>query len=201
MSDRFHSDPPDFHTDVSRPPEAARQDAPLPPWVKSRILRPDEEVTSVRGPRFNPSWEKYVTHIGLFLAALAFAVAVVAIGYLVVGSWDEPVVLLPVLVAAGTVFLSICVLAAFNGFFTRLVVTNQRVLIVQGYEVRKTWKVDDLPPFLVRQQRGRHGETSRTVDMDALTSMLGSDGFTDAKSIWAMGKELDRIRKSEGRGR
>jgi hypothetical protein len=87
------------------------------------------------------------------------------------------------------------------GYFTRLVITNQRVMIVQGYEVRKTWRLEDLPRSLVRMTRSDDGEMRRTVDMETLQTMMGggSSQFAEAKTIWALGKEIDRIKREDRR--
>jgi len=37
-----------------------------------------------------------------------------------------------------------------NGYFTRLVVTNYRLLILQGYEVCRSWSIHHLPRSLIR---------------------------------------------------
>src|SRR5437763_1009219 len=144
MSDQFRTEP--FQTDpfdTPPPPPVLRRPPALPAWLARRLLRPNEEITWVRGPRFNPEWERYVTHPALILVALAVAAVCVVAGRLSVSSWSElhPV---PGLAAIGIVFGAIAVLAFFNGYFTRLVVTNFRLFIVQGYEVRSSWSIDAL---------------------------------------------------------
>src|SRR5262249_34482935 len=101
---------------------------------------------------------------------------------------------LPILAAGGIVVGSIFVLGFSAGYFTRLVVTSRRILLLQGYEVCRSWRMDDLPPSLIRYTRW-DGEESRMVDLDALQTMLGgtSDKFTEAKTIRAFGKHLDGI--------
>ena len=199
MSDRFQADafdapPPDLpeYSDVSRP------SPPLPPWLARRLLQDGETVAWVRGPRFNPSWERYVTHIGLFGAALAAGAFAVAVASLLAEFWP-PVLLPTVLVAGALVLASIMVLGLCCGYFTRLVATNHRLVILQGYEVCRTWGMDDLPPFLIRHDRSVNGERSRTVDFDAVKNMLGgsSDQFVDAKTILAFGKQLGHIKARE----
>src|SRR5262249_42853855 len=59
------------------------------------------------------------------------------------------------------------------GYFTRLVITNQRVMIVQGYEIRKTWRLGDLPRSLVGVKRSDGGELKRTVGMETVTTVVG----------------------------
>src|SRR5437763_221253 len=79
--------------------------------------------------------------------------------------------------AIGVVFGCVYLLAAANAYFTRLVVTNRRVVILQGHAISYSWGIDDLPRHLIRYER-RGGEESRTIDLDALQTMLGgsSDG-------------------------
>ncbi len=193
MSDRFQTDAFD-----ARPPTLVGRSSPLPSWLARRLLRNDEQVAWVRGPRFNPSWERYVTHISLFLAALGFGVVLTATGWLFAEMWP-PMVLPAVLVAAGVVLGSIILLGLCCGYFTRLVATNQRLVILQGYEVCRTWGMDDLPPSLIRDGVSEGGRRNRTVDFDAVTAMLGgsSDRFVDAKAILAFGKQLGQIKRRE----
>jgi hypothetical protein len=109
------------------------------------------------------------------------------------------VLVLLALAAAAVVLASLFVVGIFAGYFTRLVVTNFRIVIVQGYEVCRSWNIADLPPSLIRyRMRGRTRE-SRTVDLDALQAMLGgpSDQFMAPKKILAFGKHLDGIKARE----
>src|SRR5262245_26808120 len=172
MSEQFQPDRFD-----ARLPDLSRRHPPLPPWLERRLLRRGEHVTWVRGPRFNPSWERYVTHPALFLLALLLGAACVAAGRLSVQTWGD---LSPaaVFAAGGIVIASVFVLGIFSGYFTRLVVTNYRLVIMQGYEVCRSWGVDVLPRSLIAYGR-RGDEESRTVDLDALQTMLGgsSDQF------------------------
>jgi hypothetical protein len=196
MSDQFQTE----RFNVSSPPVSWELPL-LPAWLARRLLRSGETVTWVRGPRFTPSWEPYVTHPALFLAALALAAAFVVVTRLLAGSWElmpPP----PILVAVGLVFGSIMVLAFFNGYFTRLVVTNYRLIIVQGFEVRRNWKIDQLPRSLLRYGPRGEEEERPSVDLDALQTMLGSSastGFSEAKTIQVFGKQLDQIRAQERR--
>jgi hypothetical protein len=105
----------------------------------------------------------------------------------------------PAVAAACLVFGSILVLGISNGYFTRLVVTDQRLFIVQGREVCRTWGIDELPRSLIRFGSLEDGELSKTVDLDSLKTMLGgsSDQFTDAKTILAFAKQLRRTRERE----
>lgn len=168
---------------------------PLPVWIARRLLREGEKITWVRGPRLNPEWERFVVHPGLFVVALALAAFGVAVTRVSVRSWSEvpPAVYLG---GGGLVLGSIFVLAIAATYFTRLVVTTRRVVILQGYEVCRSWRMDDLPPSLIRYgRRGSDGE-NRTVDLDALQTMLGgsSGQFTEAKGIMAFGKQLEQIK-------
>ena len=73
------------------------------------------------------------------------------------------------------------------------------LFIVQGYEVCRTWGIDDLPRSLLRFSRVGDGGRSRTVDLDALKTMLGgsSDKIVDSKAILGFGKQLDHIKARE----
>jgi len=170
----------------------------LPPWLARHLLRANEEITWVRGPRFNPRWERYVTHPVLVFYALGVAVVLVVAGRLIAGSWSELTPLLA-LVAAALVLVCLFVVGIFAGYFTRLVVTNFRVVIVQAYAVCRSWSIEDLPPSLVRYKRRGRMRGSRTVDLDALQSMLGgpSEQFAAPKKILAFGKHLDGIKGRE----
>jgi hypothetical protein len=190
MVDRSHTEAFDAQS-----ADRSVQFPPLPGWLADRLLRAGEKITWVYGPNFNPSWERYVTNPALFLFALALGAAWVVVGYLIAGTQSELLVL-PVLAAGGLAFGSIFVLAISSGYFTRLVVTDCRLVILQGREVVRGWNLDDLPPSLLRY-RMREGENvSRTVDLDALKTMLGasSDKFAESKTILAFSKQLDRIR-------
>jgi hypothetical protein len=198
MPDRYEDD--DYDTpDV----DLTRQFMPLPPWLADRLLRPGEGVTWVVGPRFNPSWERYVTHPLLFLAALIAGAVLWWTGSLIAGPGAEVAVGLGM--AAGCIVLaSIFVLGIFSGYFTRLVVTDLRLVIVQGYEVCRSWNLDELPRSLLRYSRGGAGTDVPAVDLDSLKTMLGgaSDKFAEATSILSFGKRLDQIKaREDGRPR
>ena len=141
MSDRYPNDP------FTRPADVAGQGSPLPPWLADRLLKGDEQVSWVVGPYFNPPWERYVTHPLLFLAALAVGIACVMVGGATGGTEGAVVA---GLVGGAVVLASVFVLGFASGYFTRLVVTNFRLLILQGYEVCHRWRIDDLPPSLIR---------------------------------------------------
>jgi hypothetical protein len=179
-------------------PDIAGQFPPLPSWLAARHLGPFEKVTWVAGPRFNPSWERYVTHPTLFLGALAIGAVCMAAGWLFAGLW-EGILVLAVLIAVGLVFGSIIVLGLFCGHFTRLVATTDRLMILQGYELCRTWAIDDLPRSMIRRHGMGHGDESRTLDLDAMKTMLGgsSDAFVEAKTILNFGKQLGQIKSRE----
>ncbi|HTU88672.1 MAG TPA: hypothetical protein VMF69_01120 [Gemmataceae bacterium] len=188
MSERFQQDGFDF-----RAPNLIELYQPLPGWLADRLLRPDEKVTWVRGPRFNPSWERYITHPALFFLAAAVGAISVAPARLIAGQWSELAVIL-LLIAFAVVVAVVIVLGIASGYFTRLVVTDLRLVILQGYEICHSWDIDDLPPSLVRYGK-REEKESWTIDLNAVKTMLGgsSDKFTDAKTILSFGKQLDRI--------
>jgi hypothetical protein len=185
-------------SDLTRPnafdPQAPPVDGrfpPLPWWIARRLLKRGEEVTWVVGPRFNPSWERYVTDPLLFVASLALAGLCLGVGWLIGGTVrDMP--LAPALLAGGLVFGTIFLLGFCSGYFTRLVVTNRRLVILQGREICRNLGLDELPPSLLRYR----GAGRPTVDLDAVKEMLGgtSDTVAGAKAIVEFGKHLDRIK-------
>src|SRR5947209_5556817 len=110
-------------------PDVILRFPPLPSWLARRLLAPGERVTCVYGPRFNPPWERFVTHPALVLVSLALGAVCVGIGGLLARS--NPQALGVGLVAAvgffvGTIFL----LALCCGYFTRLVVTDCRLFVI-----------------------------------------------------------------------
>jgi hypothetical protein len=193
MSDRFQTDAPGPPL-----PEVVGRCSPLPTWLADRLLRPDEEITWVRGPRFNPSWERYVTHPALFLLALVIGAVIVGETWLIIGESSE-VMVLSILAAGALPLGSIFVLGIANGYFTRLVVTNFRLVILQGYEVCRGWGIDDLPHRLIHYgMPGGRGEKP-SIDLEAVKTMLGgsSDKITGSKAILSFGKQLDQIKTRE----
>ena len=197
MSDRSHTGGFD-----ARAPQFRGSCPPLPWWIADRLLRPDEKVDWVYGPKANPSWERYVTHPALFLASLALGALCLGLGWLARQGSTLPVA--PCLGAIMIVLGSVFVLAFSNAYFTRLVVTNFRLVVLQGYEVCRSWKIDDLPRSLVRYGRpgGLEDPTlGPAIDLEALQTMLGgaSDRFAESKTILAFGKRLDQIKSDEDR--
>ncbi len=198
MSERWRNDSFDNpNADVSR------DFPPLPTWLARRLLKEGEQVTWVRGPAHNPGWERYITHPLLFVFALGLGLLCLVAGAVSAGSVkDMPIP--AALCALALVFGSVFVLGIANAHFTRLVVTNFRLVILQGYEVCRAWRVDRLPRSLVRFGPSTFdGEISRTVDLEALNSILGgsSDTFASSKSILALGKHVEQITEREKGGR
>src|SRR5262249_19531082 len=110
MSDRFQTEP--FTAPALT---ISHKHPPLPGWLASRLFGPDEQIVWVRGPWFTPSWERYATHPSLLLPALLFAWALLMAARLIAGGWGP---LLPVvLVAGGTVVLTLFVLGISAGYF------------------------------------------------------------------------------------
>ena len=178
-------------------PDISRQSPPLPPWLAAR-LPGGEEITWVYGPRFNPSWERYVTHPALFLSALGLGVFGWGLAWSV--AWDQTELLIVLALAAGMLVLgSIFVLGIANGYFTRLVVTNYRLLILQGYEVCRSWSIHRLPRSLVRYVKPGDESEKLAVDLDAVKRMLGgsSDKFTPANAIMAFSKRVEQFKARE----
>lgn len=176
----------------------AHQYPPLPAFLARRLLRDDEQVTFVRGPWFAPWWERHVTHISFILVAGLLAVAVIAAGIQYAGSLKE-MPILPGVIALGLIFGSIGVTAFFCGLFTRLIVTDRRLILIQGYDVCRVWNIDDLPRRLLRYAR-RGGEERAMIDIDALQTMITAsvtEKFSEAKTLMKFGKQLDQIRRAE----
>jgi hypothetical protein len=185
MSERLQDDTLTF-----RAPNLIEHFQPLPDWLADRLLRPGEQVEWVRGPWFNPEWERYVTHPGLLLIPLTFGVACVGLGRGISKEFMVPSIMATILVFV----LTIIVLGLACGYFTRLVVTNRRLVILQGYEIVRSWNIDDLPPALLHYTR-RGDEAGRTINLNAVKNMLGaaSEKFADAKTILSFGKQLESI--------
>lgn len=170
----------------------------LPWWVARRLLQSGERVTWVRGPRFNPFWERYATHPGLFIAALVVGAICFPAGRVIAGEWTTS---LPMAfaIAAGLAIGSIFVLAISATYFTRLVVTDYRIVILQGFEICRSWSLDDLPYYMIRYTRSESGKEVRSVDLEAMQTVLGeaSDQFVEAKTIRRFGRKLEQIRADD----
>jgi hypothetical protein len=192
MSDRFEIDA--FDDDQPRP-ALSRQSPPLPPWIARRVLGSGERVTWVWGPHYSPEWERVATHPALILPALAVGGLCLAAGWALGGTWGN-IPFVSVLAAIAVVVGAVFVLAFANAYFTRLVVTDARLVILQGYEVCRSWGMDELPPSLVHYGMAGAGAHGRSVDLDAVKNLLGgsSDQFVQAKTILAFGKQLDAIK-------
>jgi hypothetical protein len=193
MSDQFRRDPSD-----DKPNDLAKPFTPLPSWLARRVLQPGEKVDWVCGPRFSPSWERYVTHPGLFLVALATAALVGWMGWRISETYAVETRTPTIAIAGGILIATIFVLGFFSGYFTRLVVTNRRIVILQGYEQVRSRALADLPPSLIRHRMGA-GAEGLAVDLDSLTTMLGgsSTQFVDAKTILAFSKQLGKSKTRE----
>jgi hypothetical protein len=193
---RFQSEPPSLPTR-----EIVGTCSPFPAWLARRLLGPDEKVTWVRGPKHNPSWERYITHPGLFLIPVAVAaVVVLAIGQTFGASGALVWAFLGICVVAALPFLFVVGIAC--GYFTRLVVTNMRVVVLQGYEICDTWDVARLPRSLLRQEQRDGQPAVSSVDLNALNTILGgsSTQFVEAKTILDFAKKLKRLSLEENDG-
>jgi hypothetical protein len=112
------------------------------------------------------------------------------------GDAESVAQVIAVFATAGLFLVAIFVLGIASGYFTRLVVTNRRLVVLQGYEVCRSWGLDDLPPSLLHYGAPGSEGGSRSIDLDALQNMLGgsTEQFIEAKTILAFGKHLDRIK-------
>jgi hypothetical protein len=190
MSEQFPEDERD-----QRAADVSEQFQPLPGWLADRLLRPEEKVVWVRGPSFQPFCERFVTHPGLFFLALAIGLLVGGGGVMLAQGGEPLIAGFSVLCAVALILISILVLGIACGYFTRLVVTNYRLVVTQGYEVCRSWGIDDLPRSMLHY---RDGEAWRpTINLDAVQTLLGgsSQQFSDAKTILTFAKQLDRIQK------
>jgi hypothetical protein len=202
MSEQFSTHP--FDDQLRRASEfnrEARTPVRLPVWLARRSLARDERVTAVYGPSFSPSWERYVTHPGLFLLALVLGAVAVGMGSLLAAQSPDALALGGI-VAGGLFFGSVFVLGISCGYFTRLVITNFRIFVVQGYEVCKSWDIDFLPRSLLRYTTTEDGEERPAVDLKTVQTMLGasSNQVADAKTILSFGKKLDHIKARDRHG-
>src|SRR5438876_205259 len=120
MSDRYHGDRPDRYD--APPRDVAIDRGRLPGWLARRLLRADEEIQSVRGPRQCPAWEPFVTHPGVVVVGLALAAAILTVGALVLGSFADPLMALPCVLALLAAVGGLVVVGIAAGYFTRLVI-------------------------------------------------------------------------------
>jgi hypothetical protein len=190
MSGPFHD-----HAYARPAPDISLHVQPLPDYLARRLLRPDEKILWVRGPRKNPGCEPYLTHPVLVLAALTVGATCLGAARLSSESWSA-MPAWPMLTAGGMFIAAVYILGIANTYFTRLVVTDARLVIMQGFETCRVWRLDDLPESLVRYDMRRGARNQRTVDLDALQTMLGGSSaqFADAKTIRTFGKLLDQIK-------
>jgi hypothetical protein len=170
---------------------------PLPQWLGSLFLRPQETVTMVRGPRWSPSIEPFLTHPLTIVVALVIGAGLVWLALLI----QHPA---PFFSGLGLGLGTLFVVGFSAGHFTRLVVTNQRLFIVQGREMVRQWRADQLPHHLRRYERRDDGrEEAPTIDLGEVTKMLGtsSDGFADANTILQLGKKIDSFKERPDEGK
>lgn len=186
------SDPARDPFDISLP-NAFALPAPLPPWLARRMSHGGEKITWVRGPQSSPGWESFATHPALLLVTLFISVC------LVVLTWDgDRQTRVAFVLAVGLVLGTIVVLGLASAYFTRLVVTNYRIVMFQGREMVRNWSMDDLPRSLIRFRRRPDGKEERTIDVGSLQTLMGSsDQFADPKTLRAFSRQLDRIKAQE----
>src|SRR4051812_3923800 len=87
-TDRWDDRRPRHDDDRRRFDDRPRRPVPtgqLPDFLARRILGEGEKIESVRGPRLNPSWERYVTHplvvgVGVLLGLAVVVVGIIAFG-------------------------------------------------------------------------------------------------------------------------
>jgi len=189
MTERFHDRPPE-------PAVPVAPSLPLPEWLARRILEPGETIALVRGPTGKWWLEPYLTHPLASLAGAIPAAVAITVGRMIVPSWRD---LPPAagIVAVLFVFASVFVVGLLAGYFTRLVVTDRRLLILQGREIWSSRGIDELPPFLVRRMRDPDGRERRAIDIVTLDSMLGSSntGIVDSDTILTLGKKIDKLKE------
>ncbi len=172
-----------------------KENRPFPKWLASHLLRGDEEILWSTGPRHTPAIEPFLTHWLFVVVGVMLAVGTLFLGRMLVPGWSK----LPMWAGFTAIFLvfgSVFLVGVANGYFTRLVATNKRVFIVQGQAICRSWGLNALPRSLVQYRINEHGEEERTVDVDALRTMLDSpsEGFAESKTILSLGKHLDRVK-------
>jgi len=178
-------------------PRSLRAGPPLPEWLAKALLEPDEKPEWVRGPNYAPPWERALTHPLAFLVALPPAVILVTVGRLLADDWRT---LHPAFGVSAILVLigSILVIAFMTAYYTRLVVTERRLLIIQGQSAIRSWGMGDLPPSLLHfgRQAFDGKDAGPRIDLDKLEKMLGgkSEGVIGSDAIIKFGKQLDRIK-------
>ena len=62
------------------------------------------------------------------------------------------------------------------------------------------WRIDQLPYSLLRYRTQADGQTSPTIDLDAMRTMMGGTSKTsmNSRGIMAFGKRIDQIRREDG---
>jgi hypothetical protein len=179
--------------------EGPRDHTPLMPgWLARSLLERGEVATWVRGPGSCPWWEPYLTHPLACLVGIPVGAACLTVGRLAVPDWSQ----LPPAAAVSailTFFVPLMVVAFLTGHFTRLVVTDRRLLIIQGQTVIRSWGIRQLPRSLVKYVRREGEDEAPTIDLDSLQKMLGgkSDGIVDSNTIMSLGKKLDRFKTGD----
>ncbi len=205
MSDQYQPDPPESpgrperveRPEASAPPRI-KAGPPLPEWLAKTALYPDEKPEWVRGPRYAPPWERMMTHPLAFLAAIPPAAICLAVGRIIAGEWK---LLHPAfgIAAILIVFGSIIVIGFLTAYYTRLVVTDRRLLIIQGQVPIRSWGLGDLPASLLHFGRHAFGgkDAGPRIDLNKLEKMLGGggDGVVSSDAIIKFGKQLDRIKE------
>jgi hypothetical protein len=63
----------------------------------------------------------------------------------------------------------------------------------------KSWSIHNLPASLVRYGKRKDGRPSWSIDLDSVSTMLGTSSGqpVDKKSILVFAKQVDRIRSRE----
>lgn len=170
--------------------------APLPSWLGKKFLEQHERLTWVRGPRWNSPVEWLMTHPLLFVLAVIVSLLMVGAAAVLAGDLRHVSPLIGMMVFVMPLG-SIVVLGISNAYFTRLVITDRKVFISQGHEICRVWKMDQLPPSMVRHTQTETGEEVQSVDLERIKDMLGGgdDGYVDAKTIKKFGKQLDQFRE------
>src|SRR5438105_12790131 len=111
MSEQSQNQPPHEKTNELSLP-APR----LPRWLTRRMLTEDEHLVSVYGPKYNPGWERYVTHPLLFLVTAIISATWVVVALVRAGGPEN----LPAVAGIGALALvvaAIVILGVSCGYF------------------------------------------------------------------------------------